>query len=105
MDDGAGDWAESGTQGIGQIAHAPPGLVHLPLQGVVDGHAQADARGRAAFPTLEAARVGTHFVAIGRGPLGGVKIEYGRLQSVEHGTAHIEESGAAWTTQVFTARG
>src|SRR5579885_555262 len=102
--DDAGERAEPGAQGVGEVFDAPPRGGDVPLQGVVDGDAEANFCRVVGLPVLEAARIGSHFVAVSGRPLCRVQVEHGRLEPVEDTFTRVEEAGAARPAQVFATR-
>src|SRR6266436_10354529 len=97
----ARDFREPPPQLGGQRLDAPGYVGETPAERVVDRGAEAELSRDVAFPVLEAAGVRAHLVAVGLDPGRRLQIEKGRLEPVEDGAPHIEESGPARSAQIF----
>ena len=102
-DDDAGEGAELGAKLVGKSFDPSPDIVDAPVQGIVNGGAEADFGGVVGLPVFEAPDVGANLVAVGGYPFGGVQVQEGRFELFKDATAHIEKTGATWASKIFAA--
>src|SRR5215472_6503248 len=103
MDEHAGKRDETGTQVVGQGAHALPDRVYTPLHGIVNGYSQADDGGFVAFKVLEALGPGFDLVRRWRSPFSAEAAQGQWLKLICDGMADVEEAGAPRGTHIFAA--
>ena len=97
--DHAGQRAQRLAQPLRQRRNPLPDRLQPPVQRVVYRRAKAEFSCDVCLPVLEAPRVVAHHIAVWRDPLGGVQVQQRRLELIQDGVAHIEQTSPARAAQ------